>query len=191
MINTMKNMYVINIIFFVVFFSNVSGSEVLDLPAPDELRETFLVGSREEKGRQCSKEVASSLGRKCSFCHNDDVTEFTKKGNKAKFMMKAALAIGVKCNYCHAGKKKFTDKLEVATKMFKLAEMMDVKCDFCHAGKDTFTHQGKTAKTAMLLQNWAKAGNKKCLDCHDKKKKFELNFHGWEVLNAQKGLLGM
>jgi nitrate/TMAO reductase-like tetraheme cytochrome c subunit len=187
----MKNMYVINIFFLVVFFSGVLGAEELDLPAPDELQEGFLVGSREEKSRQCNKEVASSLGRKCSFCHNDDVSEFTKKGNKAKFMMQAAVAIGVKCNYCHAGKKKFTDKLEVATKMFKLAEMMDVKCDFCHAGKDAFTHQGKTAKTAMLLQNWAKTGNKKCLDCHDKKKQFELNFHGWEVLNAQKGLLGM
>ncbi len=191
MIKTMENIYIINIIFLVVFFSDVLIAEELDLPALDELQEAFLVGSKEEKGRQCSKEVAPSLGRKCSFCHNDDVSEFTKKGNKAKFMMKAAVAIGVKCNYCHAGKKKFTDKLEVATKMLKLAEMMDVKCNFCHAGKDTFTHQGKTAKTAMLLQNWAKAGNKKCLDCHDKKKKFELNFHGWEVLNAQKGLLGM
>ena len=187
----MKNIHVINIICLIIFLSGVLRAEELDLPEPDELQEPFLVGSRDEKSRQCSKEVASSLGRKCSFCHNDDVSEFTKKGNKAKFMMKAAMAIGVKCNYCHAGKKKFTEKLEVATKMFKLAEMMDVTCDLCHAGKDTLTHQGKTAKTAMLLQNWAKTGNKKCLDCHDKKKHFELNFHGWEVLNAQKGLLGM
>ncbi len=187
----MKNIHVINIICFIVFLSGVLKAEESDLPAPDELQESFLVGSRDEKNRQCSKEVASSLGRRCSFCHNDDVSEFTKKGNKAKFMMQAAMTIGVKCNYCHAGKKKFTEKLEVATKMFKLAEMMDVTCDLCHAGKGTFTHQGKTAKTAMLLQNWAKTGNKKCLDCHDKKKHFELNFHGWEVLNAQKGLLGM
>ncbi len=191
MTKTMKKIHVINIFLLIVFLSGVSGADESALPELDELQETFLVGSREEKSQQCSKEVAPSLGRKCSFCHNDDVTEFTKKGNKAKFMMTAAVALGVKCNYCHAGKKKFTDKLEVAAKMFKLAEMMDVKCNFCHAGKDTFTHQGKTAKTAMLLQNWAKKGNKKCLECHDKKKQFELNFHGWEVLNAQKGLLGM
>ncbi len=191
MIKTIKNIYIVNTIFFVFLFSGLLVAEELDLPEPDELEEAFLVGSSEEKSRQCSTEVASSLGRKCSFCHNEDVTEFTKKGDKAKFMMKAAIAIGVKCNYCHTGKKKFTDKLEVAAKMFKLAEMMDVKCDLCHSGRDTLTHQGKTAKTAMLLQNWAKKGNKKCLDCHDKKKHFELNFHGWEVLNAQKGVLGM
>ncbi len=191
MIKTIKNVHLLNAIFFILLFSGLLVAEELGLPDPDELEETFLVGSSEEKSRQCSTEVASSLGRECSFCHNEDATEFTKKGKKAKFMMKAAMAIGVKCKYCHAGKKKFTDKLEIAAKMFKLAEMMDVKCDLCHSGRETFTHQGKTAKTAMLLQNWAKKGNKKCLDCHDKKKHFELNFHGWEVLNAQKGVLGM
>ena len=191
MIKIMKYLNVMSIVFLIVFLPGLSGAEELELPEPDELQETFLVGSRDAKRQQCSEEVAPALGRKCSFCHNDNATEFTKKGNKAKFMMSAAVALGVKCNFCHAGKKKFTDKLEIAVKMIKLAEMMDVECNFCHAGKDKFTHAGKTAKTAMILQRWAKKGNKKCLDCHDKKKKFELNFRGWEVLNAQKGLKGM
>ncbi len=191
MIKTLKHLNVMGIVFLIVFSSGLSGAEELDLPEPDELQETFLVGSRDAKRQQCSEEVAPALGRKCSFCHNVNVTEFTKKGNKAKFMMRAAVALGVTCNYCHAGKKQFTEKLEIAAKMIKLAKMMDVECNFCHAGKDKFTHAGKTAKTAMILQRWAKTGNKKCLDCHDKKKKFELNFHGWEILNAQKGLLGM
>ena len=191
MIKTIKNLIVMSIVFLIVFSSGRLKSEELDLPEPDELPKTFLVGSRDAKRKQCSEEVAPALGRKCSFCHNVNATEFTKKGNKAKFMMSAAVALGVKCKFCHAGKKKFTEKLEVAVKMIKLAEMMDVECNFCHAGKNKFTHAGKTAKTAMVLQRWAKKGNKKCLDCHDKKKKFELNFHWWEVLNAQKGLKGM
>ena len=191
MIKIITNLNVMSIVFLIVFSSGLSGAEELDLPEPDELQETYMVGSRDAKRRQCSEEVAPALGRKCSFCHNVSVTEFTKKGNKAKFMMKAAVALGVKCKFCHAGKKQFTEKLEIAAKMIKLSEMMDVECNFCHAGKDVFTHAGKTAKTAMILQRWAKKGNKKCLDCHDKKKKFELNFRGWEVLNAQKGLKGM
>ncbi len=191
MIKIMKNINVISIVFLIVFSSGLLRSEELDLPEPDELQETYMVGSRDAKRKQCSEEVAPALGRKCSFCHNVNATEFTKKGNKAKVMMRAAVALGVKCKFCHAGKKQFTDKLEVAAKMFKLAEMMDVECSFCHAGKGNFTHQGKTAKTAMILQRWSKTGNKKCLECHNEKKKFELNFHGWEILNAQKGLLGM
>ncbi|MBC8551888.1 MAG: hypothetical protein H8D23_19745 [Candidatus Brocadiales bacterium] len=191
MIKTIINLNVISIVFLIVFLSGLTVAEESDLPEPDELPKTFLVGSRDAKRKQCSEEVAPALGRQCSFCHNVNVAEFTKKGNKAKFMMKAAVALGVKCKFCHAGKKKFTEKLEVAVKMFKLAEMMDVECNFCHAGKGNFTHAGKTAKTAMVLQRWAKTGNKKCLECHDEKKKFELNFHGWEILNAQKGLLGM
>ncbi len=191
MIKIIKYLNVISAVFLIVFLSGLSGAEELDLPEPDELQKTYMVGSRDAKHQQCSEEVAPALGRKCSFCHNVSVTEFTKKGKKAKFMMRSAVALGVKCNFCHAGKKKFTDKLDIAAKMIKLAKMMDVECGFCHAGKDKFTHAGKTAKTAMILQRWAKKGNKKCLDCHDKKKKFELNYHGWEVLNAQKGLKGM
>ncbi len=191
MIKIMKYLNVMSIVFLLAFLSGLTVAEELDLPEPDELPKTFLIGSRDAKRQQCSEEVAPALGRKCSFCHNVSVTEFTKKGNKAKFMMKSAVVLGVKCNFCHAGKKKFTKKLEITVKMIKLAEMMDVECNFCHAGKDKFTHAGKTAKIAMILQRWAKKGNKKCLDCHDKKRKFELNYHGWEVLNAQKGLKGM
>jgi hypothetical protein len=75
--------------------------------------------------------------------------------------------------------------------MIKLAEMMDVECSYCHAGKDVLTQKGMTAKTAMILQEWAETGNKKCLKCHDEKKKFKLNAHGEDILNSQKGLLGM
>ena len=167
MIKTIKNLIVMSIVFLIVFSSGRLKSEELDLPEPDELPKTFLVGSRDAKRKQCSEEVAPALGRKCSFCHNVNATEFTKKGNKAKFMMKAAVALGVKCKFCHAGKKQFTDKLEIAAKMIKLSEMMDVECNFCHAGKGNFTHEGKTAKTAMVLQRWSKNGNKKCLECHD------------------------
>ncbi len=52
----MKNIHVINIICFIVFLSGVLKAEESDLPAPDELQESFLVGSRDEKNRQCSKE---------------------------------------------------------------------------------------------------------------------------------------
>ena len=156
MIKTMKNLSVVSFVFLIVFMSGILGAEELDLPEPDKLPEAYMIGSRDAKRQQCSKEVVPALGRKCSFCHNVSVTEFTKKGNKAKFMMRSAVALGVKCNFCHAGKKKFTEKLEIAVKMIKLAEMMDVECNFCHAGKDKFTHAGKTAKTAMILQRWAK-----------------------------------
>ncbi|OHB87127.1 MAG: hypothetical protein A3D13_05130 [Planctomycetes bacterium RIFCSPHIGHO2_02_FULL_40_12] len=187
----MKNINIFSIAFLIAFTCGLLSAGQLDIPEPDALPETYLEGSKEEKGRQCSKDVAPALGEECSFCHNDEVTDFTEKGNKAKFMTRAAMAIGVKCNYCHAGKKQFTDKLEVAAKMFKLSEMMDIECNYCHSGKDVLTHEGKTAKTAMLLQKWAETGNKKCLECHVEKKQFELNFRGWEILNAQKGLLGM
>jgi nitrate/TMAO reductase-like tetraheme cytochrome c subunit len=156
----------------------------LDLPGPDELQESYLKGNREEKSRQCRNEVAASLGEECSFCHSDDVTEFTDQGNKAKRDMKAAIAIGVKCDYCHVGKEQFTKKFEIADKMFKLSEMMDVECDFCHSGKDVLTPKGRTARTAMLLQKWLKAGNKKCLECHFEKKQFELNDNGKEILKS-------
>ena len=191
----MKKINIFSIIFLVVFSSGLLLSEEQsDIPEPDVLQESYLQGTREEKRQQCSEEVAPALGRECSFCHNDDVTDFTKKGNKAKSMMRNAIALGVKCNYCHAGKKQFTDKLEVAAKMLKLADMMDVKCSYCHAGKDNagnaiLTNKGMTAKTAMILQEWAKTGNKKCLKCHDEKTQFKLNAHGEEILNSQKGLL--
>ena len=98
--------------------------------------------------------------------------------------MKAAIAIGVKCEYCHAGKEQFTDKFEIAINMFKLSEMMDVECNLCHKGKDILTPQGRTAKTAMLVENWVETCNEKCLECHIEKKQFELNSHGENVLKT-------
>ena len=200
----MKNINIISFVFLIVLGFGISKAEQLDfqenesmlqpgseIPEPDVLQESYLRGNREEKSRQCSEEVASSLGEECSACHNDDVTTFTEKGEKAKEDMRAAIAIGVKCNYCHSGKEQFTEKKEISERMFELAEIMGTECNFCHAGKDVLTHEGKTAKTAMLLQEWAKNGSQKCLECHVEKKQFDLNFHGWEVLNAQKGLLGM
>jgi nitrate/TMAO reductase-like tetraheme cytochrome c subunit len=188
----MKNISISGIAILIVFsFGLLLNAGQSDIPEPEMLQESYLQGSREEKSQQCSKEVASALGEECSSCHNDDVTDFTEKGERAKEDMKAAIAIGVKCDHCHAGKKQFTDKLEVAARMFELSEMMAIECNYCHAGKDILTHEGKMAKTAMMLQKWSETGNKKCLDCHVEKKQFELNFHGWEILNAQKGLLGM
>ncbi len=187
----MKNINIFSIAFLLVLSAGLSVSGQSDIPEPDALQETYLKGSREEKRLQCSEEVAQSLGEECSFCHNRDVTDFTKKGDRAMKDMEAAVAIGVKCDYCHAGKKRYTEKSAIASEMFKLSELMDIECSFCHAGRDVLTHKGKTAKTAMLLQEWAANGSRKCLECHVEKKQFELNFHGWEILNTQKGLLGM
>lgn len=187
----MKKINTVSITFLIAFSSGLLNAEQVDIPEPEMLQESYLQGTRDAKREQCSEEVASALGRKCTFCHNDDVTDFTEKGEKAKVDMKAATAIGVKCNYCHAGKNQFTDKLEVSAKMIKLAEMMNVECSFCHAGKGILTQKGITAKTAMILQDWEGTGNKTCLKCHDEKKQFKLNDHGEEILNSQKGLLGL
>jgi hypothetical protein len=94
--------------------------------------------TKEEKSSQCAKEVASLFGEECSFCHNDDVTEFTEKGTRANVDMKAAIAIGVKCDYCHSENKQIIKKIEMAEKMFGLSEMMDADYNFCHKGKDAF-----------------------------------------------------
>ena len=187
----MKKINIIIITFLIAFSSGLLNAEQVDIPEPEMLQESYLQGTRDAKREQCSKEVAPALGRECSFCHNEDVTDFTEKGERAKVDMNASTAIGVKCDYCHAGKEQFTDKLEVAAKMIKLTEMMDVECNFCHAGKDVLTQKGITAKTAMILQDWTGTGNKICLKCHDKEKQFKLNAHGEEILNSQKGLLGM
>ena len=185
MIISIKIINTFSIAFFIVFSSELLGAEQFDLPEPDVLKESYLKGSREEKSQQCRNEIASVLEEECSSCHNEDVTVFTEKGNKTKEDMKAAIAIGVKCEYCHAGKEQFTDKFEIAINMFKLSEMMDVECNFCHKGKDVLTHKGETAKTAMLLREWVKKGNKVCLKCHDEKKQFELNSNGKEILKSQ------
>ena len=180
----MKKTNILGIAFLIVVTSSFLWAEQSDLPEPDELQETYLKGTREERGLQCAKEVASLLGEECSFCHNGEVTEFTEKGNRARTDMQASIAIGAKCNYCHTGRNKFTKKFEMAEKMFELSEMMDVKCDLCHNGKDNLTPEGSTAKTAMLLQKWKKRGNKRCLKCHVKRKKFELNSDGKELLKS-------
>ncbi len=186
-----KKINIISITFLIAFSSGLLNPEQVDIPEPEMLQESYLQGTRDAKREQCSKEVASALGRECSFCHNEDVTDLTEKGEKAKGDMKAATAMGVKCDYWHAGIEKFTEKLEVAAKMFRLTEMMDVECIFCHAGKDVLTQKGITAKTAMILQDWTGTGNKVCMKCHEKKKRFKLNDHGEEILNSQKGLFGM
>ncbi len=181
---TLKNTNILGIAFLIVITSGFLWAEQLDLPEPDALPETYLKGTREEKSLQCTNEVASLLGEKCSFCHNGEVTEFTKNGSRAKRDMQASIAIGVKCNYCHAGDKRYTNKYKTAEKMFRLSEMMDVECDFCHNGKDVLTLEGSTARTAMLLQKWKKKGNIKCLKCHVEKKQFELNSDGKELLKS-------
>ncbi|MDP6924888.1 MAG: hypothetical protein R2568_10485 [Candidatus Scalindua sp.] len=180
----MKKTNIFGIAFLIVITSGLLWAGQSDLPEPDALSETYLKGTREEKSWQCGNEVAVLLGEKCSACHDDDVTEFTEKGNRAKADMKVSIAIGVKCDYCHAGKKQFTKKLEMAEKMFELSGMMGVDCDYCHNGKDTLTPAGNTARTAMLLQKWNKKGNKKCLECHVEKKQFELNSDGKETLKS-------
>jgi len=114
MINNMKIINIFSIALLIVFFSELLGAGQFDLPEPDELEESYLKGSREEKSKQCEEEIASLLKEECSSCHNKDVTVFTEKGSKAKEDMKAAIAIGVKCEYCHAGKERFTDKFEMA-----------------------------------------------------------------------------
>ncbi len=189
--NYMKKINIIGITFLIAFSSELLNAEQVTISEPEMLQESYLQGTRDAKRQQCSEEVAPALGRECSFCHNEDVTDFTKKGERAKKDMKAATSIGVKCDYCHAGKKQFTEKLEVSAKMFKLTEMMDIECSFCHAGKGVLTQKGMTAKTAMILQDWEGTGNKTCLKCHDKKKQFKLNANGEEILNSQKGLLGL
>ena len=185
-----KSINIISFTFLLAFSSGILNAEQVDIPEPEMLQESYLQGTRDAKREQCSKEVASALGRECSFCHNEDVTDLTEKGEKAKVDMKAATAMGVKCDYCHVGIEQFTDKIEVAAKMFRLTEMMDVECSFCHAGKDVLTQNGITAKTAMILQDWTGTGNNVCLKCHDKKKQFKLNAHGVKIHKSQKDLLG-
>ncbi len=181
------NMKIVNIFciaILIILIPELSGSGQSGFSEPAGLQKSYLKGSIKDKNLQCRNEIAASLGEECSFCHNDDVTIFTEKGDRAKEDMKASISIGVKCDYCHAGRGKFTDKFKTADKMFKLSEMMAVECDFCHTGKDVLTPKGKTARTAMLLQKWIKKGNKKCMKCHVEKKQFELNDKGKEMLEC-------
>ncbi len=184
MINNMMIINIVSFAFLIVFSSALSGAEQSGLPEPDELKESYLKGSREEKSQQCRDEVASLFGGECTSCHNNDVKNFTEKGNKAKEDMKAAVAMGVKCEYCHAEKEHFADRFEIGASMFRLSEMMDVECAFCHRGRHILTPQGETAKISMLVENWVETGNERCLECHIEKKQFELNSHGENVLKS-------
>ena len=181
---TLKYTNILSISFMIVLTSGFLLAGQSALPEPDALQETYLKGTREQKGHQCANEVAALFGEECSSCHDNNVTVFTEKGNRAKSDMLASIAIGVKCDYCHAGRHQFTNKLEMAEKMFELSEMMDVECDFCHNGKDTLALAGSTARTAMLLQKWKRKGNKRCLKCHVERKQFELNSDGKEILKS-------
>ncbi|MCP4253051.1 MAG: hypothetical protein GY775_06525, partial [Candidatus Scalindua sp.] len=90
MINKMKIINVFSIAILIFASSELIGAEQSYIPALDELEESYLKGSREEKSQQCRKEVASIFGGKCTSCHNAAVTDFTKDGKKAQEDMKAA-----------------------------------------------------------------------------------------------------
>ncbi len=184
MIKKIKIINVFSIALLIFVLPGLTGAEQFDIPEPDELEESYLKGSREEKSQQCRNKVASLFGRECTKCHNDDVTGFTDKGKKAKEDMKAAIAIGVKCEYCHAEEEHSAARFEIGASMFRLSEMMDVECDFCHKGRHILTPRGETAKISMLVENWVETGNERCLKCHIEKKQFELNARGEDILNT-------
>lgn len=150
----------------------------------------YLKGSREERIDQVEK-IAALFGVECDFCHNEDVTVFTEEGEISKKMMRASAALGVDCDHCHIDRKRYKENKEQAKRMFELCEIMGTECDFCHAGKGRLTPKGEKSKTAFLTRAWALTGTEKCLECHIEKKQFALNFYGWQVLNAMKGLKGM
>lgn len=150
----------------------------------------YFKGTREERDAQV-KRISTLFGVECNFCHNEDLTVFSKEGEKSKEMMKASVALGVECDHCHVDRKHYKENEQQAKKMFELCEIMGTECNFCHAGKDKLTAKGEKAKTAFLTRAWAIEGTKQCLECHTEKKQFALNFNGWQVLNAMKGLKGM
>ncbi len=150
----------------------------------------YFKGTREERDAQV-KRISTLFGVECNFCHNEDLTVFSKEGEKSKEMMKASAALGVECDHCHVDRKHYKENEQQAKKMFELCEIMGTECNFCHAGKDKLTANGEKAKTAFLTRAWAIEGTKQCLECHTEKKQFALNFNGWQVLNAMKGLKGM
>lgn len=150
----------------------------------------YFKGTREDKDAQIRR-ITSLFGVECDFCHNEDLTIFTEEGKKSKEMMKASVALGVECDYCHLDRKRYKENEQQAKKMFELSEIMGTECNFCHAGKGKLTPKGETSKTAFVTRDWATEGTKRCLECHIEKKQFALNFYGWQVLNALKGLKGM
>lgn len=150
----------------------------------------YFKGTKDEREAQI-KRMTSLFGVECDFCHNEDLTVFTEEGKKSKEMMKASVALGVECDHCHIDRKRYKANEQQARKMFELCEIMGTECNFCHAGKDKLTPKGETSKTAFVTRAWATEGTKQCLECHIEKKQFALNFYGWQVLNAIKGLKGM
>ncbi len=150
----------------------------------------YFTGTKEEREAKI-KRMTSLFGVDCDFCHNQDLMIFTEEGKKSKEMMKASVALGVECDHCHIDRKHYKENEQQAKKMFDLCDVMGTDCNFCHAGKGKLTLKGETSKTAFVTRNWAIEGTKRCLECHIEKKQFALNFNGWQVLNALKGLKGM
>ena len=150
----------------------------------------YFKGTKEEREAQV-KRISALFGVECNFCHNEDLTVFTEEGEKSKMMMNASVALGVECDHCHVDRKHYKENEQEAKRMFELSEIMGTECNFCHAGKDKLTVKGEKSKTAFVTRAWATEGTKQCLECHIEKKQFALNFYGWQVLNAMKGLKGM
>ena len=150
----------------------------------------YFKGTKEEREAQV-KRISALFGVECNFCHNEDLTVFTEEGEKSKMMMNASVALGVECDHCHIDRKHYKENEQEAKRMFELSEIMGTECSFCHAGKDKLTVKGEKSKTAFVTRAWATEGTKQCLECHIEKKQFALNFYGWQVLNAMKGLKGM
>jgi len=179
------------VIFF--YFENITSSnteQIVKSKPGATYSNPYFKGNKEERDAQV-KRIASLFGVDCNFCHNEDLTVFTEEGEKSKIMMKASIDLGVECDYCHVDRKHYKENEQQAKRMFELCEIMGTECNFCHAGKDKFTTKGEKSKTAFVTRAWATEGTRQCLECHIEKKQFALNFYGWQVLNAMKGLKGM
>lgn len=182
---------VCTVIFF--YFENITSSnteQIVKSKPGVTYSNPYFKGNKEERDAQV-KRIASLFGVDCNFCHNEDLTVFTEEGEKSKIMMKASVALGVECDYCHVDRKHYKENEQQAKRMFELCEIMGTECNFCHAGKDKFTTKGEKSKTAFVTRAWPTEGTKQCLECHIEKKQFALNFYGWQVMNAMKGLKGM
>ena len=191
--NLKLGVFIACIIIISLYFENLalSNAEQTEKGAPSvTYSNPYFKGTKEEREAQI-KRMTSLLGVECDYCHNEDLTVFTEEGKKSKEMMKASVALGVECDHCHVDGKHFKENEQQAKKMFELSEIMGTECDFCHAGKDKLTPKGEKSKTAFVTRAWGIEGTKQCLECHIEKKQFALNFYGWQVLNAIKGLRGM
>ena len=162
-----------------------TASSVKNTPAV-AFSNSYFKGTKVEREAQV-RWMAFLLGVDCDFCHNKDLTVFTKEGETSKGMLKASVALGVDCNYCHKDRNHFRENEQMAKRMFEFCDIMGTECSFCHAGKDKLNEKGERAKTAFLVRNWATEGNKPCLECHIEKQQFALNGFGRQVLNTMKG----